>query len=119
MLTVNYVVADDCGNVVEQSATFSTTDLTPPVVTCEVADLETECAASSNQTLADQWNANNIAALEACSTDDCSPNAVVVSSDYNFTNFAVSCGNNGMLTVNYVVADDCGNIVEQLSLIHI
>ena len=100
-----------CGSSVELTASILVEDHTVPVVTCEPDDVLAECAASSNQTIVDAWNAANIAKLQGCSIDDCSQNDIVISSDYDFTNFVFGCGSIGSITVSYTITDDCGNNV--------
>ncbi|RCU56494.1 gliding motility-associated C-terminal domain-containing protein, partial [Oceanihabitans sediminis] len=111
-ITVNYVVADDCGNEATISATLTLEDTTPPDLTIctEVIDETMECNGADNEAIATDWNNANIAALEACPGDDCDADAVyTVTSDFNFENLVSTCGQGGTITVNYVVADDCGN----------
>ena len=51
-----------------------------------------ECT-DDNEAAADQWNADNIAALEACIADSCDPDfSGQVSSDYDFANLNTTCG---------------------------
>ena len=111
-ITVTYTVADDCGNSTDLTATLTLEDTTgPDLSTCSsVTDLEVECTADDNETIADQWNADNIAALQSCPVDDCdADNTYTVTSDYDFNNLNTVCGPCGSITVTYTVADDCGN----------
>ncbi|WP_452225705.1 hypothetical protein, partial [Lacinutrix cladophorae] len=65
---------------------------------------------TDNETIANDWNAANILALQSCGTDSCDTDAVFdVTSDYAFTNLVTICGLGGTITVVYTVADDCGN----------
>ena len=75
-ITVTYTITDECGKSETKQATYTITDNTPPTVACDPDDSMTECAASSNRSAADAWNAANIAKLEGCSSDDCSQNNV-------------------------------------------
>ncbi|MCK8482331.1 gliding motility-associated C-terminal domain-containing protein, partial [Flavihalobacter algicola] len=60
--------------------------------------------------LADAWNADNIAALEACAADACDTDFTgQVTSDYDFNNLNTTCGPCGTLNVTYTITDDCGN----------
>ena len=111
-ITVTYTVADDCGNSTDLTATLTLEDTTgPDLSTCSsVTDLEVECTADDNETIADQWNADNITALQSCPVDDCdADNTYTVTSDYDFNNLNTVCGPCGSITVTYTVADDCGN----------
>ncbi|WP_191072803.1 gliding motility-associated C-terminal domain-containing protein [Mesoflavibacter profundi] len=109
-ITVNYTVSDDCGNSSSTSATLTLSDTTGPDVSActSVVDTTLECDGTNNSTLASDWNATNIAALETCTSDNCS-SAISVTSDFDFNNFVSSCGLGGTITVNYTVSDDCGN----------
>uniref|UniRef100_UPI00260AC317 hypothetical protein n=1 Tax=uncultured Psychroserpens sp. TaxID=255436 RepID=UPI00260AC317 len=75
---------------------------------CTIENTVLECSDTNNETLADAWNAANIAALEACATDACDAD-LTVSSDYDFNNLNTTCGPCGALNVTYTIADDCGN----------
>ncbi len=110
-IAIIYSITDDCGNTEILNATLTLEDTTPPdLVNCNVIDATVECTADGNEAIADQWNADNIAALENCGTDACDiDNTFVVTSDYDFANLEPSCGVCGAITVNYTIADDCGN----------
>uniref|UniRef100_UPI00261D068B gliding motility-associated C-terminal domain-containing protein n=1 Tax=uncultured Lacinutrix sp. TaxID=574032 RepID=UPI00261D068B len=116
-ITVTYTVADDCGNTTDLTATLTLEDTTgPDLSNCTVTDQSLECSGTDNQTIADQWNADNIAALENCGTDACDANATnTVTSNYDFANFISDCGYTGSIIVNYIVADDCGNTTTLMS----
>ncbi|WP_299892611.1 hypothetical protein, partial [uncultured Lacinutrix sp.] len=58
-----------------------------------------------NQTIADQWNADNIAAIQACANDI----NVTVTSNYDFTTLTTTCGLGGTITVTYTATDACNN----------
>ncbi|WP_304143016.1 gliding motility-associated C-terminal domain-containing protein [Mesoflavibacter zeaxanthinifaciens] len=108
-ITVNYTVADDCGNMESTSATLTLSDTTgPDLSTCSIADTDVDCTASDNQTIADQWNADNIAALQACASDSCATD-ITVTSDYDYNNLNTVCGPCGNITVTYTVTDQCNN----------
>ena len=111
-ITVNYSITDDCGNPSSIEVTITLEDTTPPDLSnCDVENEEAECGTpEENEAFADQWNADNIAALETCAGDACNTVATVtVTSDYDFDLLNTTCGPCGTLTVNYTVADDCGN----------
>ncbi|WP_452219757.1 DUF7507 domain-containing protein, partial [Lacinutrix salivirga] len=105
-IEVIYTVADDCGNTTTLTATLTLEDTTgPDLSACEVTDMTVECSVIDTEEVANEWNQNNIEALENCGGDDCDgPVAIIVTSDYNFANIE-----NGMLDVEYTVTDDCGN----------
>jgi len=110
-ITVTYTVSDDCNNSQQLTATLTLEDTTPPdLVNCTITDETLECTADGNEAIADQWNADNIAALQYCATDACDiDNTFVVTSDYDFVNLNLSCGPCGAIIVNYTISDDCGN----------
>ncbi len=117
ILTVVYRVSDDCENSETRTATLTIEDTTPPDVTaCTVGNQEAECGTpEENETFADQWDLNNIAAFQTCASDLCS--GFSVTSDYDFDLLNTTCGPCGTLTVNYTLADECGNdIVQTLTL---
>ena len=66
-ITVIYTVADDCDNSATITAILTLEDTTPPDLTsCDVISETVECEGDDNESIANQWNADNIAALEAC-----------------------------------------------------
>ncbi|WP_298905111.1 hypothetical protein, partial [uncultured Psychroserpens sp.] len=66
--------------------TISVVDtIAPDITACTIENTVLECSDTNNETLADAWNAANIAALEACATDACDAD-LTVSSDYDFNN---------------------------------
>ncbi|WP_235297204.1 T9SS type B sorting domain-containing protein [Portibacter marinus] len=115
--TVEFYVRDVCGNVTTLPATISFEDTSVPIVDCDAEDLDLECNASLDQGIADQWNADNIALLEACSSDACG--TISVQSDYSFNSLSDECGGTGELTVNYTISDDCGNEILRTATITI
>ncbi len=110
-IAVTYTVADDCGNTTTLDATLTLEDtIGPDLSNCNVTDQSVDCTANDNESIADQWNADNIAALQACATDGCDDDlSSQVTSDYDFNNLNTVCGPCGNITVNYTVTDDCGN----------
>jgi len=111
-ITVNYTATDDCGNPATLTAVLTLEDTTPPDLgNCAVLDTTLECAGEENETIANQWNTDNITTLQTCGTDTCDiDNTYVVTSDYEFTNLSTTCGVGGTIVVNYTVTDDCNNI---------
>ena len=107
-LSVVYDVLDDCGNNSPITLNLSFNDNTPPdLTTCTVASESLECSGTDNQAIADQWNLDNIAALEACATDDTN---ITVTSDYLYINLSSTCGQGGTIPVTYTVTDECGGV---------
>ncbi|WP_198520111.1 gliding motility-associated C-terminal domain-containing protein [Lacinutrix sp. Bg11-31] len=109
---VTYTIADDCGNSINTSATLTIEDTTAPDLTLctDVADTTLECNGSENETMANDWNATNLATLLSCGVDACDAEATnTVTSNYAFVNLNSDCGAGGTIEVTYTVADDCGN----------
>jgi gliding motility-associated-like protein/uncharacterized repeat protein (TIGR01451 family) len=107
-------LVDDCNNVLEQVQNITIEDTTAPTITaCSLTNEIVECAGSAgNEDLANNWNAANISALQNCATDDCNTDFTgLVTSDYDFNNFNINCGQSGFITVTYNVSDGCGNNV--------
>ena len=74
----------------------------PDLSNCGVTDEILECDGENNEAIADQWNADNIAALEACAVDGCDNDFTgQVTSDYDFGNLTSAPGLGGMLDVEY------------------
>ena len=120
-ISVTYTIADECGNSITQAATLTIEDTSDPVLTaCNVSDLSitSECDGTTSQDVADQWNLDNIALLEACASDSCDTN-ITVTSDYDFTTFTSVCGNTGNISVTYTIADECGNSITQAATLTI
>ena len=104
--TVN---ADDVVNhspvnpVSSQTTTYLIEDVTPPNTdNCDVLDATLECDGENNEDMADQWNMDNIIALENCATDACDPN-FEVTSNYMFENLISTCGLGGTIDVIYTI----------------
>ncbi|WP_178988292.1 Ig-like domain-containing protein [Winogradskyella schleiferi] len=108
------VTATEVVNNTTVSATTQTTtdlieDTTPPDTSnCTVLDETFECNGSDNETVANDWNAANILALENCATDACGNN-FTVTSDYAFGNLVSTCGAGGSISVTYNLTDATGN----------
>ena len=108
-ITRTWTATDDCGNEVSDTQTISVVDtIAPDITACTIENTVLECSDTNNETLADAWNAANIAALEACATDACDAD-LTVSSDYDFNNLNTTCGPCGTINVTYTITDDCGN----------
>ncbi|MCK8482363.1 gliding motility-associated C-terminal domain-containing protein, partial [Flavihalobacter algicola] len=71
-IAVIYTITDDCGNATTLEATLTLEDtVVPDLSGCSVENTTLECSDTDNESLADAWNADNIAALEACAADAC------------------------------------------------
>ncbi|MEM6515253.1 MAG: gliding motility-associated C-terminal domain-containing protein [Bacteroidota bacterium] len=107
-LNVTYTVTDDCGNASNVNATLTFDDGTlPDLSQCEVIDQLFECSDTEDfSVIAENWNTSNISALENCTESF----NVTVSSDFDFNNFVLACGETGSLDVLYTVTDNCGNV---------
>ncbi|WP_425075577.1 gliding motility-associated C-terminal domain-containing protein [Psychroserpens sp. S379A] len=110
-IPVVYTITDDCGNATTLNATLTLEDTSAPDLSnCSVTDGTIECSGTDNQTLANDWNAANIAVLESCVADTCDTDFTgQITSDYNFNNLSSSCGQGGTIAVVYTITDDCGN----------
>ncbi|MGB1308620.1 MAG: DUF7507 domain-containing protein [Oceanihabitans sp.] len=110
-IDVIYTLTDATGNASTFNATLNLEDtIDPDISSCDVSDTTLECDGENNEAIADQWNADNIAALEACAADGCDNDfSGQVTSDYDFGNLTSAPGLGGMLDVEYTITDDCGN----------
>ena len=96
-------------NSTSQTVTELIEDTTPPDISnCAVLDSTIECSGMDNETIANDWNADNILALENCATDGCDNN-FNVTSDYVFGNLVSTCGAGGTITVTYTLTDSTDN----------
>jgi hypothetical protein len=103
-----WTATGNCGYTVSNTQNISIIDTTAPDVSnCSIENTTIPCA-NDNQALAADWNANNIATIQACATDSCDTDLEVVS-DYDFNNLNRACGPCGTLNVTYTVTDDCEN----------
>ncbi|SDS28819.1 gliding motility-associated C-terminal domain-containing protein [Formosa sp. Hel1_31_208] len=111
VITRTWSLTDDCDNTTTLVQTITVEDTTPPDLSnCTLENTVLECSDTDNESLADAWNAANIATLEACATDNCDTDLTgQVTSDYDFNNLNTICGPCGNITVTYTVTDDCGN----------
>ncbi|WP_431137510.1 hypothetical protein, partial [Psychroserpens mesophilus] len=110
-ITRTWTATDECGNSVSDTQTISVVDtIAPNLSACSIENTVLECSDTNNETLADAWNAANIAALEACATDTCDDSLIgQVTSNYDFSNLNTTCGPCGTINVTYTITDDCGN----------
>ncbi len=111
-LTVTYTISDPCNNSISFDAVLTFEDGTSPNLdNCIPGSLDVQTSCNGGQTdrsAIDQWNQNNISALESCATDYSTP--LTVTSDYNYNNFVTTCGGGGSITVEYTITDDCNNV---------
>ncbi|WP_109298983.1 Ig-like domain-containing protein [Aquimarina sp. AU474] len=105
-IEVTYTITNDSATTTV-TVTLTLIDTTPPDLTnCEIEDLTLTCSVSNSEEIADQWNTNNVIALEICASDNCnSSSSSTVDSDYDFNNIV-----DGALLVEYTITDDCGNV---------
>ncbi|RNC87163.1 MAG: tandem-95 repeat protein [Winogradskyella sp.] len=100
------------GNTVtdmEEITTPLVEDMTPPdTSSCQPLDTTIECDGPNNETLADQWNTDNIQELLNCATDNCDDD-FTVTSNYSFSNLVISCGLAGTIDVIYTLTDESNN----------
>jgi len=95
--TYIFIATDECGNETTGIATFTISDVVPPVLMCPT-DLNISCGVDANPTLIAAW------LNSATGTDDCG--------DVTFTNnytglLPPNCG--GSITVTFTGEDGCGN----------
>ncbi|WP_344788853.1 Ig-like domain-containing protein, partial [Postechiella marina] len=116
-----YTICDDNQACDQATVYLSITDSTPPsVVDCSIDDETVECNGTDNESIASDWNAANIAALELCATDSCdSTFSGQITSDYNFDNLVSTCGAAGTLTITYTIADSNNNTTEVVATLTI
>ncbi len=114
LITVQYVLTDDCNHSIQFALTMTIIDTVPPNLTnCQVDTLSKtyDCTGFSdrNQQITN-WHNNNLTVIESCAADDCSTPSVT--SDFDLVNFVNGCGGSGSLEVTYYVSDACANMVE-------
>ena len=107
-ISVTYTITDDCGNSTTLVAILSFDDNTVPDLSeCNVINTTLECDGENNEAMANQWDIDNLAALEACAEDL----NVTITSNYSYQNIDSTCGQGGTIPVTYTVTDDCNNSV--------
>ena len=87
-ITRTWTATDECGNSISDTQTITVQDnIAPSLTACNIENTVLECSDTENESLADAWNAANIAALESCATDSCDTDFTgQVTSDYDFNN---------------------------------
>ncbi len=112
-ITVSYTIVSSCEGDATRTTNFNiledggTGNADTQTITCEPEGITVDCTSSDSESLAIQRNADNIAMLEACTTDDCADLNVVVTSDFDVASLVNSCGNTGFIVVNYTITT-CG-----------
>jgi len=106
-ITRTWTVTDDCGNTDSESQVITIKDDVDPTM-CDPDSYTFECEGSViNKQEADKWNNDNINQLENCAEDNCT--SVTITSNYNFNDIVLGCGETGVITVTYTATDECGN----------
>ncbi|WP_438424472.1 Ig-like domain-containing protein [Aquimarina macrocephali] len=98
----------------DQASVYITISVTTPpdITNCNVADETIECNGTNNETIANIWNADNIAELESCVSDSCNTDFTgQITSNYDFNNLVSSCGLGGAIEVIYTITDKNGDII--------
>ena len=102
MITRTYSITDCAGNSITVQQEINVFDETAPEV-CEAENREIECEGiAANEDMAAAWNDEQIAALEACSSDNCN-GVITVTSDYDFANYEEACGETGSILVTFTI----------------
>ncbi|MBG6132096.1 gliding motility-associated-like protein [Aquimarina sp. EL_43] len=109
-----YTVCDNGSPIVacDRATVYITISaIVPPNITnCNVTDETIECNGTTNETIANTWNANNIAELESCASDTCNTDFTgQITSNYDFNNLVSSCGLGGAIEVTYTITSDNGD----------
>jgi hypothetical protein len=104
-ITVIFTAEDDCGNSATTQATFTIEDTTPPDITTQAANDDSECQGTDPNANTDYiaWLANNAGAV---ASDDCSE-PVTWTNNAATATWSGGCLNT--ITVIFTAEDDCGN----------
>lgn len=105
-ITVQFTFTDDCGNMSTTDADFSIIDNDDPTITTPASDLTVECDGMGNGTELSNWLAAN---GNAVGSDVCSGMTVTWRTDPAMPTITSTCGNEGFVTVDFYVSDECGN----------
>lgn len=105
-ITVEFTFMDDCGNMSTTDADFSIVDNAGPAITALATDLTVECDGMGNTADLNNWLAAN---GNAVGNDVCSGTTLTWRTDPVMPVITNTCGNEGSVTVNFYVRDECGN----------
>ncbi|MFK8007844.1 MAG: gliding motility-associated C-terminal domain-containing protein [Saprospiraceae bacterium] len=105
-ITVQFTFTDDCGNMSTTDADFSIVDNAGPAITALAADITVECDGLGNTTEFNNWLAAN---GNAMANDVCSGTTLTWRTDPTMPVIMNTCGNEGSVTVDFYVRDECGN----------
>ncbi len=112
--SVEYIAADDCGNVDFVIINFTVVDNTPPVWDIDPEPLNIVCDQNTDvDALIQTWLTNNGGAQ---ASDQCSGN-IVYGNNYN--GLMPGCGNTGMVNVSFTARDGCGNTVIRIATVSV
>lgn len=105
-ITVEFTFMDDCGNMSTTDADFSIVDNAGPAITALATDVTVECDGMGNGADLTAWlNANG----NATGNDVCSGTNLTWRTDPVMPVITSTCGNEGFVTVDFYVSDECGN----------
>ena len=107
-LTVNYYLIDACGNSSSPfTAIYEVLDEgTIQLVPC-ITELDQVLGCSENTIFTiTNWHESNVAQILNCGASDCN-SGLIVTSDFNISNFIPGCGNSGSITINYFLTSGC------------
>jgi hypothetical protein len=98
---VTFVVSDPCGNSASTTATFTSTDSTPPSFNPPAMDFNVECDGAGNNADYQAWLSNHAG---AAASDDCS-----IAFTWTNNGPASAPTTCGAVTVTFTVTDTCNN----------
>ena len=105
-ITVQFTFTDDCGNMSTTDADFSIVDNVAPTIITPAADATVECDGMGNVGELALWLTSNGNAL---GSDICSGTTLTWRTDPAMPVITSTCGNEGSVTVDFYVSDECGN----------
>ncbi len=105
-ITVEFTFMDDCGNMSTTDADFSIVDNVDPIITTPASNETVECDGMGNSTDLSNWLAAN---GNAVGSDVCSGTTLTWRTDPAMPAITNTCGNEGFVTVDFYVSDECGN----------
>lgn len=98
---VTFTVTDPCGNSASTTATFTSTDSTPPSFNPPALDAEVECDGAGNDAQYQAWLADHAGSR---ATDDCA-----LTFTWSNNGPATAPATCGAVTVTFTVVDSCDN----------